>query len=144
MCVLWSSMAILSDSLVRGTCWTHRGEERLGVGELLQPNAFTYITGLSLASETLSGVTQLKIGDIRLYVETYVCHFLLWPSRTFVLAPCSTPSQTSLNRILWFSDHYPYHSRNWIVYRFEFFCGAVWTQKLAWVPFLCELVAVVS
>ncbi len=35
----------------------------------------------------------------------------------------STPSQTSLNRILWFSNHYPYHLRNWIVYRFELFCG---------------------
>ncbi len=32
--------------------------------------------------------------------------------RTFVFAPRSTPSQTSLNRILPFSDHYPYHLRN--------------------------------
>ncbi len=29
--------------------------------------------------------------------------------RIFVFAPCSTPSQTSLNRILRFSDHCPYH-----------------------------------
>ncbi len=32
--------------------------------------------------------------------------------RIFVFAPRSTPSQTSLNRILRFSDHYPYHLRN--------------------------------
>ncbi len=31
-----------------------------------------------LASETLTGVTQLKIGDICLfYIWTYVCHFVL-------------------------------------------------------------------
>ncbi len=56
-------------------------------------------------------------------VWTYICHFVLWPSRIFVLARCLTPSQTSLNRIFWFSDHYPHHPRNWTVYRFEFFCG---------------------
>ena len=32
---------------------------------------------MSEASGTLSGVTQLKIGDICLYVWTYVCHFVL-------------------------------------------------------------------
>ncbi len=33
--------------------------------------------------------------------------------RIFVFARRrSTPAQTSLNRILWFSDHYPYHLRN--------------------------------
>ncbi len=42
---------------------------------------------------------------------------------TLRFAPRSTRSQTSLNRILWFIDQYPYHTRNWIVYRFEFFCG---------------------
>ncbi len=32
----------------------------------------------------------------------------------FVLVRWSTPSQTSLNWILWFIYHYPYHPRNWI------------------------------
>ncbi len=32
--------------------------------------------------------------------------------RIFVFAWRSTLSQTSLNRILWFSDHYPYHLRH--------------------------------
>ena len=49
-----------------------------------------------------------------IYVWTYVCHFVLWPARIFVLAQCSTLSQTSL-RSLHLS------SRNWIVYCFEFF-----------------------
>ncbi len=43
----------------------------------------------SVASETLTGVTQSKIGDVYLfiylficiYVWTYICHFVLWPSR---------------------------------------------------------------
>ena len=76
-----------------------------------------------VASKTLSGVTQLKIGDICLHVWKYVCHFVLWPSRILVFAPCLTQSQTSLSRTLRFSDHYPCHPWNWIVYRFEFFCG---------------------
>ena len=99
----------------------------------------------SEASETLSGVTQLRIGDFCLYVcgDIHIS-FALWPSYIFVLARCSTPSLTSLNRIFWFSDHNPYHPRNWIIYCFEFFCGCSLTQKLAWVPFQFELVAVVS
>ncbi len=39
------------------------------------------------------------------------------------------PSETSLNEILRFNDHYPYYSRNWIVYHFKFFWGAVKTQR---------------
>ncbi len=31
----------------------------------------------SVASETLTGVTQLKIGDVCLFIWTYVCHFVL-------------------------------------------------------------------
>ncbi len=59
-----------------------------------------------------------------LFIYIYVCmSFCTLTLRIFVFAPRSTPSQTSLNRILRFSDHYPYHLRNWIVYRFEFFCG---------------------
>ncbi len=58
----------------------------------------------SVASETLTGVTQLKIGDVCLfiyiYVWTYVCHFGTGSNaeRTqkyggSVFAPRSTPSQ---------------------------------------------------
>ncbi len=49
--------------------------------------------------------------------------FLYFDPRVFVLVRLSTPSQIALNRILWFIDQYPYHPRNWIVYRFEIFCG---------------------
>ncbi len=77
------------------------------------------------ASETLTGVTQLKIGDVCLFVymfgRTYV--ILYFDPRIFVLVMWSTPSQITLNRVLWFIDQYPYHPRNWIVYCFEFFCG---------------------
>ncbi len=41
------------------------------------------------ASETLSGVTQFRgCLFVCIYVWTYVCHFVLWPSRIFVLAQC--------------------------------------------------------
>ncbi len=35
--------------------------------------------------------------------------FLYFDPRVFVLVRLSTPSQIALNRILWFSDQYPYH-----------------------------------
>ncbi len=71
----------------------------------------------SVASETLTGVTQSKIGDVYLFIYLYICldvcmSFCTLTLRIFVFARRSTPSQTSLNRILWFSDHYPYHLRN--------------------------------
>ncbi len=48
-----------------------------------------------------------------LFVCMDVCmSFCTLTLRIFVFAPRSTPSQTSLNRILQFSDHYPYHLRN--------------------------------
>ncbi len=39
----------------------------------------SYSWRVSRASETLSGVTQLKIGDVSLfiYMWTYICHFVL-------------------------------------------------------------------
>ncbi len=61
--------------------------------------------------------------------------------RIFVFAPRSTPSQTSLNRILRFSDHYPEIE---LFTALNCFAGAVKTQKLMGAPFLFELVAVVS
>ena len=94
------------------------------------------------ASETLYSGVKLRIGDICLYIYVDACiSFLLWSSRIFVLAHCSTPSQTSLNGIFWFIDHY---SRNWIVYLLNSFAGGIKTQKLAGVPFLFELLAVLS
>ncbi len=52
--------------------------------------------------ETLTGVTQLKIGDVCLF---NICldarkAFLYFDPGVFVLVRWSTPSQTSLNRIL--------------------------------------------
>ncbi len=69
---------------------------------------------------------------IYLYGRTYVILYFI--PRVFVLVMWSTPSQIALNRTLWFIDQYPYHPRNWIVYRLNSFAGAV---------FLFELVAVV-
>ncbi len=67
----------------------------------------------SVASETLTGVTQLKIGDICVFICMDVrMSFCTLTLRIFVFARRSTPSQTSLNRILRFSDHYLYHLKN--------------------------------
>ncbi len=56
-------------------------------------------------SETLTGVTQSKIGDVCLFFYLYICMdvrkaFLYFDPRVFMLVRLSTPSQTSLNRIL--------------------------------------------
>ncbi len=63
--------------------------------------------------DTLKGNTIENRG----YLFVYICVDIRMPFCTltlpyFLFARCSTPSQTSLNRILWFSDHYPYHPRN--------------------------------
>ncbi len=58
---------------------------------------------------------------VYMFGRTYV--ILYFDPRVFVLVMWSTPFQITLNRILVFIDQYPYHPRNWIVYRFEFFCG---------------------
>ncbi len=62
----------------------------------------------------------------------------------FVFAQCSTPSQASLNIILWFSDHYRISLEIELFTALNSFAGAVKTQKLMGAPFLFELVAVVS
>ncbi len=55
----------------------------------------------SVASETLTGVTQLKIKDVCLSVCMDVRKaFLYFDPRVFVLVRWSIPSQTSLNKIL--------------------------------------------
>ncbi len=65
--------------------------------------------------------------------------------RIFVFARHSTPSQTSLNRILWFSDHYPCVTLEIELFTaLNCFGGAVKTQKLMGAPSLFELVAVVT
>ncbi len=78
-----------------------------------------------------------------MFGRTYVILYFD-PLVLFVLARCSTPSQTSLNRILWFSDHYPYHLEIELFTALNSFAGAVRTQKRMGVPFLLESVAVVS
>ncbi len=69
----------------------------------------------SVASETLTGVKMKKSGIfiylfVYMFGRTYV--ILYFDPRVFVLVMWSTPSQIALNRILWFSDQYPYHPRN--------------------------------
>ncbi len=65
--------------------------------------------------------------------------------RIFVFTRSSTPSQTSLNRILWFSDHYTRITLEIELFTaLNCFAGAVKTQNLMGAPFLFELVAVVS
>ncbi len=68
----------------------------------------------SVASETLTGVTQSKIGVVCLFRYMYGrTYFILYfDPRVFVLVRLSTPSQIALNRILLFIDQYPYHPRN--------------------------------
>ncbi len=63
--------------------------------------------------------------------------------RIFVFAPRSTPSQTSLNRILRFSDHYSYITLEIELFTaLNSFTGAAKTQKLMGAPFLFKLVAI--
>ncbi len=66
----------------------------------------------SVASETLTGVTQLKIGCLFIYIYGRMYVILYFDPHVFVLVMWSTPSQIALNRILWFIDQYPYHPRN--------------------------------
>ncbi len=75
---------------------------------------YYYYWRASVASETLTGVKMKKSGMF-VYLFIYMgvrMSFCTLTLRIFVFAPRSTPSQTSLNRILLFSDHYPYHLRN--------------------------------
>ncbi len=70
---------------------------------LLSKDIAIYNWRASVVSETLTGVTQLKIGDVCLFI--YICldvhkAVLYFDPRVFVLVRWSTPSQTSLNRIL--------------------------------------------
>ncbi len=60
--------------------------------------------------DTISGKNNWKSGIlVCLYYMCghNVCHYVLWSPHIFVVARCSTLSQTSLNRIFWFIDHYP-------------------------------------
>ncbi len=62
--------------------------------------------------------------------------------RIFVFAPHSTPSQTSVNRMLWLSDHYRITLEIELFTALNCFAGAVKTQKLMGAPFLFEFVAI--
>ncbi len=83
-----------------------------------------YLASERSERDTYRGKNE-KIGDVYLFVYMFgrMYVILYFDPRVFVLVICSTPSQIALNRILWFIDQYPYHPRNGIVYRFEFFCG---------------------
>ncbi len=77
--------------------------------------------------------------DVHIYGRTYV--ILYFDLRIFVFAPRSTPSQTSLNRILQLAT---ITSITLEIELFTALTGAVKTKKLMGAPFLFELVAVVS
>ncbi len=78
-----------------------------------------------------------------MYGRTYV--ILYFDPRVFVIVRLSTPSLIALNRILLFIDQYPYHPRKIELFTvLNSFAGAVKTCKLKGLPFLFELVAVVS
>ncbi len=75
----------------------------------------------SVASETLTGVTQSKIEDVCLFIYMFGrMYVILGRGRTRsehknTDGQCSLrvrPRPNSLNGILRFSDHYPYHLRN--------------------------------
>ena len=105
---------------------------------------------IELASErseqdTLSGVTQLKIGDIFLYIcldiHTYVI-FVLWPwcfCVTSVVDP--VPNFTEQNPLV--IDHYPITLEIELFIVLNSFAGEVKTWKPTGIPFIFELVAVV-
>ncbi len=82
----------------------------------IQTSILVYNCNL-LASEHSERDTYMgkneKIWDVYLFIYMDVCmSFCTLTLRIFMFAPRSTPSQTSLNRIIRFSDHYPYHLRN--------------------------------
>ncbi len=96
--------------------------------------------------DTYRGNTIENRGCLFIYLDICldVCmSFCTLTLRIFVFAPRSTPSQTSLNRILRFSDHYPITLEIELFTALNCFAGAVKTQNLMGAPFLFELVAVV-
>ncbi len=73
---------------------------------------YTLLASERSERDTYRGKNE-KIGDVCLFIYMDVCmSFCTLTLHIFVFAPRSTPSQTSLNRILRFGDHYPYHLRN--------------------------------
>ena len=87
---------------------------------------FFFYWRASEASEALSAVTQSKIGDICLYICLDVRKaFLYFDPRVFVIILWSTPSQTSLNRILRFIDQYPNQLEMELFTILNYFGGAV-------------------
>ncbi len=78
---------------------------------------------------------------VYLYICMDVCmSFCTLTLCIFVFAPHSTTSQTSLNRILRFSDHYRITLEIELFTALNCFEGAVKTQTLMGAPFLIELV----
>ncbi len=81
---------------------------------------------------------------VYIYVWTYVRHFCTLTLAFFVLVGWSTPSLTSLNRILCLSISTRITLEIDLFTVLNSFAGAVKTWKLKGLPFLFELVAVVS
>ena len=78
-----------------------------------------------------------------LCLDVYRSFCTLTP-RIFVLALFSTPSQTSLNRILWLSIITHIILEIKLLTALNYFAGAVKTKKHTGVPFLFKLVVMVS
>ncbi len=84
-----------------------------------------------------------------LFIYLYICMdvrkaFLYFDSRVFVLVRLSTPSQTSLNRILCLSISTRITLEIELFTFLNSFAGTVKTWKYKGLPFLFELAAVVS
>ncbi len=109
---------------------------------------YVYNRRASVASETLTGVKMKKSGMfVYLYIICMdVCmSFCTLTFRIFVFAPRSTPSQTSLNRIIRLATITRITLEVELFTALNCFAGAdVKTQNLMGAPFLFELVAVVS
>ncbi len=84
-----------------------------------------------------TGVTNGELGVfVCLYMCVCVCvcgctmPFIYFDPHIFVFAWWSTPSQASLNKILWFINLYPYYSRQLNCLQLKiFFAGVVKTYK---------------
>ncbi len=68
----------------------------------------------SVASETLTGVTQSKIGDVCLFIYLYICMdvrkaFLYFDPRVFVVSSVVDPVPNFTKQNFLFIDQYPYH-----------------------------------
>ncbi len=82
-----------------------------------------YVMSERSERDTFRGKNE-KIGDVCLFIYMDVCmSFCTLTLRIFVFAPRSTPSQTSLNRILGLATITRISPRKLELFRLELFCG---------------------